>query len=219
MKESTSPLVLGRETTNRFNDHPWETILFRSSRGQNREKHNNARPFVEISAQLRATRAEVSWKVTRGENFVRNRRKVLRVSKTRNEREEPSPRAMTGHATRHTFPLATKSLAKRRQVFNFAIRDPPVIHGTFAIYESFGTEHCVQHSNPSGRRTLRKEEACVELPFLRKTLSNTRVHTHLNTHADRWRVRSHEHTTDTTPNIHERPFPEQTYERNNATGG
>lgn len=68
--------------------------------------------------------------------------------------------------------------------------DPP-IHGSHAIHSAAvrpisgdptrATEHTVQHSNPSSRPTLRKE-ACVVLPFPHKTLSNTRVHTYLNTH-------------------------------------
>ena len=52
------------------------------------------------------------------------------------------------------------------------------------------TEHTVQHWGiPRAGSTLRKE-ACVLLPFPHKTLSNTRVHTHLNTHAA-WRERAH----------------------------
>lgn len=66
------------------------------------------------------------------------------------------------------------------------------IHGSHAIHSATvrpisgdptrATEHTVQHSNPSSRPTLRKE-ACVVLPFPHKTLSNTRVHIYLNTHA------------------------------------
>lgn len=66
------------------------------------------------------------------------------------------------------------------------------IHGSHAIHSAAvrpisgdptrATEHTVQHSNPSSRPTLRKE-ACVVLPFPHKTLSNTHVHTYLNTHA------------------------------------